>query len=433
MTRRRSLKKDVNDFKQFRYGRDRHLGVSVSSEFYQPVPFFFTREGSNLPLIGNYRGGSIFIVCNGPSLASGNYDLSLLKRPGVMTYGMNNGARTIRPNFWTCVDDPRRFLKSIWLDPCITKFVPHAHAEKAIFDNEKWEDMDFLVGQCPNVVYYHRNEKFMADRFLFEDTINWGNSGDNGGGRSVFLPVLRICFLLGFRNIYLLGADFKMSSTYTYHFDEQRAKGAVNCNMSTYDRLKNDYLPALKPYLDAEGVNVFNCNPESELKVFDYMPYEEAVKNATFELGDVQNERTWGMYSKPEERKKWIDEPNESQKAHLETIKNKPSSPVWSTNFSNKENTNVDVASKIEQQIAVHNPIVEQPPQPVAQQVVSVPVVAPVEKPIVEQPVTRKIAQEIVEPEMNSRKIIRGRPCGSIMSGSSNNPSNNITIPDDGN
>lgn len=443
MTRRRSLKKDVNDWKQFRYGRDRHLGVSVSSEFYQPVPFFFTREGANLPLIGNYRGGSIFIVCNGPSLASGNYDLSLLKRPGVMTYGMNNGARTIRPNFWTCVDDPRRFLKSIWLDPCITKFVPHAHAEKPIFDNEKWEDMNFLVGQCPNVVYYHRNEKFMADRFLFEDTINWGNSGDNGGGRSVFLPVLRICFLLGFRNIYLLGADFKMSSTYTYHFDEQRAKGAVNCNMNTYDRLKNDYLPALKPYLDAEGVNVFNCNPESELKVFDYMPYEEAIKNATFELGDVQNERTWGMYSKPEERKKWIDEPKESQKAHLETIKNKPSSPVWSANVSKTENQNSDIASTIERQVAANKPIIDQSKQQVTPPVVAAPVVpevvpevAPIEKPIVEAPVTRKIpqnAQNVVENEINSRKIIRGLPCGAIMSGSSNNPSNNITIPDDGN
>ena len=451
MTRRRSLKKDVNDFKRFRYGRDRHLGVSVSSEFYQPVPFFFTREGANLPLIGNYRGGSIFIVCNGPSLASGNYDLSLLKRPGVMTYGMNNGARTIRPNFWTCVDDPRRFLKSIWLDPCITKFVPHAHAEKHIFDNEKWEDMNFLVGQCPNVVYYHRNEKFMADRFLFEDTINWGNSGDFGGGRSVFLPVLRICFLLGFRNIYLLGADFKMSSTYTYHFDEQRAKGAVNCNMNTYDRLKNDYLPALKPYLDAEGVNVFNCNPESELKVFDYMPYEEAVKNATFELGNVENERTWGLYSKPEDRKKWIDEPKESQKAHLATIRNKPSSPVWGDNVSMQENKKEDIVSKVEQQIASHKTIIGQSQPQVTPQVVDSPVVqdqivaevvpevAPIENPIVEKPVKRtmKDVQVKVENEINSRKIIRGLPCGSIMSGSSNNPSNNplnnITIPDDGN
>jgi hypothetical protein len=448
MTRRRSLKKDVNDWKQFRFGRDRHMGFSVSSEFYQPVPFFYTREGANLNLIGHYRGGSIFIICNGPSLASGNYDLSLLKRPGVMTYGMNNGARTIRPNFWTCVDDPKRFLKSIWLDPCITKFVPHAHAEKKIFDNERWEDTNILVGQCPNCVYYHRNEKFMAERFLFEDTINWGNSGDNGGGRSVMLPVLRICFLLGFRTIYLLGADFKMSPNYTYHFDEQRAKGAVNCNNNTYDRLKSEYLPALKPYLEAEGVQVFNCNPESELKVFDYMPYDQAIANAIEHMGNVDKERTWGMYSKPNERQKWKGEPDESQKAHLAYIRNRPVTPV----YDSRPMPNQPVAP------AAPAPMPEQPPQPVTVfQSPQKPVNTP-EQPVEPQDMRKAIenqnqieiphlhnrAEHEVSPVMQTnpdphqggaatRRIVRPLPCGNISHGSSNNPSNNITIPDDGN
>jgi len=323
--RRRSLNKDVNDIKRFDSARDKNMGISISNEFYQQVPMFFTREKSPLNLVGHYRGGSIFIIGNGPSLASGKYDLSLLKKPGVMTYGMNNGAKTIRPNFWSCVDDPKRFLKSIWTDPCITKFVPHAHAEKRLFDNEKWQDMDLVVGQCPNVIYFHRNEKFMANRFLFEDTINWGNSKENGGGRSVMLPILRICFLLGFRKIYLLGVDFKMSADYTYHFDEQRANGAVKGNMNTYDRLNNEYLPSLKPYLEAEGVSVFNCNPESQLDKFEYIPYEKAINDATALLGDVKSERTWGLYSKPEERGKWKDEPSVEAKTHLTAIKINPS------------------------------------------------------------------------------------------------------------
>ena len=495
MTRRRSLKKDNKDWNQFRFGRDRHLGVSVSTEFYQPVPFFYTREGANLNLIGHYRGGVIFIICNGPSLASGQYDLSLLKKPGVMTYGMNNGARTIRPNFWTCVDDPKRFLKSIWLDPCITKFVPHAHAEKKIFDNEQWKEVEYLVGQCPNVIYYHRNEKFMAERFLFEDTINWGNSGDEGGGRSVFLPILRISFLLGFRTVYLLGADFKMSQNYTYHFDEQRSKGAVNCNMNTYDRLKNDYLPALKPYLDAEGFKVYNCNPESELEVFDHVPYTQAIEHATAHLGDVSNERTWGMYSKPEERQKWINEPEENQKGHLEYIKNRPKTPVYNVTPSV-----VDQEPLEETQNAFVLPtpappslpqvvptIIEQVPTPVPMgaktvgttgttQKMAIPPqppklpqfrkpqgqVQPQPKPslippppppppmreittgggnLKPQPIPQPIPQprEVVatipkpQAQGESRRIIRSLPCGAISDGSSNNPSWNITIEDDGN
>ena len=201
--RRRSLKKDVNDDKTFRHSRDRHLGVSISSEFYQRVPMFFTREAKEIDLIGHYRGASAFLICNGPSFAS--LDHSLLKKPGVITYGMNNGPKTFRPNFWTCVDDPSRFLTSVWKDPCIMKIIPFDHFEKRLFDNEKWEMSKIKVGECPNVVGFRRNEKFVANRFLFEDTFNWGNHKDYGGGRSVMLPSMRALFLMGFRKVYLLG------------------------------------------------------------------------------------------------------------------------------------------------------------------------------------------------------------------------------------
>jgi hypothetical protein len=295
------------------------MGVSISNEFYQPVPMFFTREGSQLNLIGHYRGGSAFLICNGPSFAS--LDKKQLDKPGIMTFGINNGPKTFRPNFWCCVDDPARFIKSIWLDPQITKFIPQAHFEKPIFDNEKWEIMKTKAGECPNVIGYRRNEKFMADRFLFEDSCNWGSSKENGGGRSVMLPALRILFLLGFRKVYLLGCDFKMSASYGYHFDERRERGAVNCNMSTYDRLKSEYLPSLKPYFEAEGFNVYNCNPDSELKVFPYLPFEDAIKEATKNLGDVVNERVWGMYSDNKDRPNLKQEPPREQKIHLATLK----------------------------------------------------------------------------------------------------------------
>ena len=143
MERRRSLLKDGNDIRQFRHHRDRHVGHAISNEYYQQAPYFFTRECAQLNLIGQYKGASAFLILNGPSLVSGEYDLSLLNSPGVMTYGVNNGPATFRPNFWSCVDDPTRFLKSIWMDPRITKFVPHAHAEKPIFDN--WPGYCHLV------------------------------------------------------------------------------------------------------------------------------------------------------------------------------------------------------------------------------------------------------------------------------------------------
>lgn len=314
--RQRSLLTDKNDESSFLH--DRRSGMNLNSEFKQHIPMFFSREGAEINLSGQFKGSSAFLICNGPSFVKLNRDL--LNLPGIMTLGVNNGAKTFRPNFWICVDDPSRFLKSIWLDPKIIKFIPQAHFEKTIFDNEKWEPTNIKTGECPNVIGYRRNEKFVASRFLEETHLNWGNSKENGGGRSVMLPALRILFILGFRKVYLLGCDFKMSDTYAYHFDETRGSGAVNCNNSTYDRLKEEYLPQLKPYFDQEGFQIFNCNPDSNLKVFPFISFDDAIKEATSKLGDIPNERVWGLYSNPEEKPQWKQEIGVEQKPHLETL-----------------------------------------------------------------------------------------------------------------
>ena len=278
-------------------------------------PMFFTREMSPINILGHYKGGSIFLISNGPSFA--DLDHSLLKQPGIMTFGLNNGPATFRPNLWTCVDDPSRFLKSIWVDPLITKFVPQTFFERTIFDNYTWEKSKIRVGECPNIIGYRRNEKFNAESFLYEDTINWGNHKDYGGGRTVFLPALRICHLLGFRTVYLLGVDLNMSKELTYHFDEQRDNGAVKGNMNTYRRMKEEYFPQLKPFFDREDFKVFNCNDKSQLKCFPYFPYEEAIKEATSFIGDVSKERTWGMYCKSEEKIKLKNEKKDEEKENV--------------------------------------------------------------------------------------------------------------------
>jgi len=316
--RTRSLREDKADDSAFKHSRDRMVGAVVETEFHQYCPHFFTRDRASLALEGMYKGSSIFLICNGPSFVTLNQDL--LTMPGVITFGINNGAKTFRPNMWTCVDDPVRFLKSIWLDPKIQKFVPFSHMEKKIFDNDKLQPMDVKVAECPNVFAYCRNEKFHAPRFLTENSLNWGNHKDYGGGRSVMLPAIRLIHLLGFRKIYLLGCDMKMSETYTYHFDEQRSKGAVNGNMSTYDRLKSEYLPQLKKYFEDERLEIYNCNPDSELKVFPFISFDDAIKEATQKLGDVKNERVWGMYSKPQEKATWTKEPTKEFKPHLQTL-----------------------------------------------------------------------------------------------------------------
>jgi hypothetical protein len=134
------------------------------------------------------------------------------------------------------------------------------------------------------------------------------------------LPALRILFLLGFRKVYLMGADFTMTEDYAYHFDERREKGAVKCNMNTYKKMRDEYFPSLQEHFKEEGFNVYNCNPDSGLKCFEHVNYNDAIAEATGQLGDVPNERTWGMYCKPGDKDKWKDEVTDDKKPHLKNL-----------------------------------------------------------------------------------------------------------------
>lgn len=264
---------------------------------------------------GLFRGGHAFLIANGPSLSL--LDLVPLKSSWCMT--MNNGPRTFRGNANCTVDDPARFSLSTWMDPTIMKFMPMAQFEKSLWDNrllksgvtreQRWQVSKLRVGDCPNVVGYRRNEKFHAPRWLFEESINWGNHSKYGGGRSVMLAALRILFLLGFRNVYLLGVDFMMSQDRRYHFPEQRTDSAVRGNMSTYAKLQH-WFEELQPHFLKAGFVVYNCNPESGLKAFPHMPYSEALQASTSMLGDVTGEQTEGMYQhNPDKTGSAIKEP----------------------------------------------------------------------------------------------------------------------------
>lgn len=257
-------------------------------------PFFFRHDGSAVDLLGMYHGQSAFLCVNGKSLA--DVDLSLLKMPGVFTMSVNNGGHVIRPNFWMCVDDPHRFMPSIWIDPKITKIVPAAHFQKRLLAPDNTVS-GRTVAECPAVVGFRRNERFNPDTFLTEPTINWGNHGSLGGGRSVMIAAMRVLHLLGFRTIYLVGCDFYMDENNRYFFEEGRDKNAISNNMSSY-RIMTGFFASLVPVFEKAGMKVFNLNPKSELKVFPFMPFEEAIVRATSEILPELKRSTNGMYVK---------------------------------------------------------------------------------------------------------------------------------------
>ena len=301
--------KDRSDNDALRHGYTTHVGAdggdTTMGGVYphgQYCPMFFNREGATLSIEGMYRGASCFLIGGGPSLNLIN--TSLLTLPGVLTLAMNNSVKVVRPTMWTAVDDPSRFLYSIYRDPKIMKFEPQAAFEKPLWistntdGHQNWKKAPELVGDCPNVIGYRRNEKFNAEQFLTESTINWGCHKEFGGCRSVMLAAFRILFLLGIRRLYLVGVDLNMSPRAKYAFNEGRTDSAIKNNNDTYERMIHEYFPKLKPHFDAAGFQVFNCNLESKLTTFPFMPYDEAIKEATKDLGDLDRELTEGMYLK---------------------------------------------------------------------------------------------------------------------------------------
>lgn len=254
------------------------------------APLFFGRDGMPATgLEGIYGpGGTVFLCLNGPSFDEGTRRV-LARRPGVATFCVNNGAHGFRPDLWACVDAPERFMDSIWMDPTVLKFVP---AERM---GERLLSSPISPSQCPRVYAFARNDCFNAATFLTEETINWGNHQDRGGGRSVMLVGLRIAYELGFRRVVLLGCDFHMSETHRYWFAEQRTARAIRNNLTSYEILTG-FFQQLLPVFEAAGFGVVNATPGSRLKVFPAVDLETELAAVAAAAAVDTSGSTEGMY-----------------------------------------------------------------------------------------------------------------------------------------
>lgn len=283
---------------------------------------FYNYSGNDIPIEGLYKDQSCFLIVGGPSL--NKLDLEKLNRPGIVTIGVNNSVRLYRPNIWISVDSPSNFMVSIWKDPKIQKVVMFGKKNKQIFDNTKWKETEITVGECPNVIYYRDNEHFKpTEEFLTEDTFNWGNHtdrcecgmmrkpdakgkkpkkcercGDNKwGARSVMLAATKLAYVLGFKRMFIIGADFKMDEYNQYAWSQNRSSHSMNSNNSTYNRL-NERFDKLRPIFEKNNFYVFNSTPDSNLNSFPKIDFEDAVEIATNKFPDVGSERTFGMYER---------------------------------------------------------------------------------------------------------------------------------------
>ena len=267
-------------------------------------PLFFDANGSTMPLEGAYYGSHAFLCLNGPSLATTPVELL----SNLFTMTCNNGPTILRPNANVMLDPASRFSLSQWLDPTVQKFVPTTHARMMLFDNRKigasqnWEWSKTHVAQCPNVVYFRRRDHFNQVTFARERTICWGTNAKEKTVRSVMIAALRILIALGFREIYIVGADFKMDAANRYAYEMEANESSAKGNTRAY-KLLNELFAALQPELAKVGVNVWNATPNSGLTAFPKMSFEGAVEKAQAAIGLWRAEKMVGMYDDEAKKK----------------------------------------------------------------------------------------------------------------------------------
>lgn len=254
-------------------------------------------HGNPLNLRNLYRGASCFIILSGPSITDLN--LSMLYRRGVITLGINNSPAIFRPNIWTYSDRPSKFHDAIWRDPAVLKSVvisPRSHMRKwpineklgpEQFAPAKWPNGETMYPEnMPGVIGHVRNTTFTPETWLSEPSINRGNSAKSAKANShphcinTMFTAVKTAYALGFRIVYLLGCDFRMTAAQPYAFQQKKEQGGVNGNNFSYEKM-NVMFGLLLPYFEKAGFHVYNCNPDSSLTVFDHVPYGEAIEAAT--------------------------------------------------------------------------------------------------------------------------------------------------------
>ena len=269
-----------------------------------PLALFDARGQASTGLKDIWRGCAAFIVCGGPSVRDLPYHK--LAERGVLSLGINNVCGMVPVRAMTFNDPAEKFHEGVLADGSIMKLIPKPRLTHKSHTRRRKADGGFeLTGRnmpdYPNVWAFERRGWHTPEAFLTDPAATYGNDAKGhaktGRPRIIFTMflALRLLHYLGARRVYLLGCDFHMdhakglSGNYAFPDDryadvkdpEQARRdvaGVIDGNNSHY-MVANAMLVELRPYLDAAGFHVFNCNPWSRLTAFDCVPFDEALKD----------------------------------------------------------------------------------------------------------------------------------------------------------
>jgi hypothetical protein len=220
-----------------------------------------------------------FLVCGGPSLST--LPLDALRQRGVVSVGINNAGAYAPCTAMTFGDPQYKFHSACFFDPkCIT-FAPTGKLRRTVRIKHKgaFRFTNVRLYECPNVFGIARRGSFKASTFLSTYFAHWGHGGQTDSEQpfrrlATMLLGIRLLHYLGCPRIYMIGVDFSIPT------DKTKPGYAWGDNASAGNKIwwKIDtMMETLVPVFAEAGVEVFNCNPESNSKAFPHVPFEKAI------------------------------------------------------------------------------------------------------------------------------------------------------------
>ncbi|MEM1098837.1 MAG: glycosyltransferase family A protein [Planctomycetota bacterium] len=263
----------------------------------QSEPLVVTPNGERDTLAGVLRGMPMFLICSGPSLKTldESGELDALRRPGLVTFGINNAPAVFGPvNYWICHDQAAKFLEAVWTDGNCHKFVPPPlRRHKIVYDDGT--ESDRAVENAANVRFYRRHAldtdrpRVPFHQIPFLSSIGcWvagppeGDGAPEGSGAPYTLyAALRLAHWLGCRELNLVGCDFDAPPEQPHaHGVAETHKAATSKWNNARFAMHNRNLTHFAQQFEAAGFRVFNCNPASKLTAFPHKPLADAIADA---------------------------------------------------------------------------------------------------------------------------------------------------------
>ena len=235
-----------------------HRMKFFSSQMYRKYGGKQTCYHPLLKLKNAYSGQRCFILATGPSLKI--EDVLLLRNE--VTFGMNSICKLYsktdwRPTFFGIqdifvYDKLADELKTVQ-EP--TVFIGNNIASKRIVPKE-WI-------RFPLDVWYHAYDQYINQKFFAKFSANCYEVVYDGF--SITYSLIQLAVYMGFKEIYLLGADCTFSSKGGNHFAEH---GANDIYISSAQERNFVMYRKAKEYADIHGIKIYNATRGGALEVF---------------------------------------------------------------------------------------------------------------------------------------------------------------------